>query len=68
MVEGDSPLRLNGGDAEMTDVMDGSCGPFVRLLAIPRFHETGEVLLLDSETLEVEVVKFGVFSGQEEKS
>ena len=52
----------------MTDIMDGSGGPLVRLLAIPKFHETGEVLLVDSETLDVEVVKFGVFSGQEDKS
>ncbi|EEQ33334.1 DNA polymerase delta small subunit Cdc1 [Microsporum canis] len=31
----------------------------VRLIALPKFHETGEIVLLDSETLAVEVVKFG---------
>ena len=33
----------------------------VRLLALPQFYETGELVLVDAETLEVEVVKFGVF-------
>lgn len=42
-------------------------GPKVRLLAIPRFSQTGELLLVDSETLEVEVVRFGAFSGREDK-
>ncbi|KAF3481617.1 DNA polymerase subunit delta-2 [Arthroderma uncinatum] len=32
----------------------------VRLIALPKFHETGEIVLLDAETLSVEVVKFGV--------
>lgn len=30
----------------------------VRLLALPKFSETGELVLLDSETLEVEVIRF----------
>lgn len=70
-MEGDSPLKLNGTDAEMTDVMDqepsssSSSSPRVRLLAVPRFSETGELVLVDSETLEVEVVRFGVFRGNE---
>ncbi|RMJ25162.1 hypothetical protein PHISP_03953 [Aspergillus sp. HF37] len=67
VVEGDSPLKLNGTDAEMTDIMETTSGPRVRLLAIPRFHETGELLLVDSESLEVEVVRFGAFRGQEER-
>jgi DNA polymerase delta subunit 2 len=66
-VEGDSPLKLNGTDAEMTDIMEATSGPRVRLLAIPKFHETGELLLVDSESLEVEVVSFGAFRGQEER-
>lgn len=41
--------------------------PTVRLLSIPKFQETGELVLVDTETLEVEVVKFGAFAGQEEK-
>lgn len=64
VVEGDSPLKLDGGDTEMTDVMeDETSGPRVRLLAIPRFCETGELVLVDAETLEVEVVRFGVYGG-----
>lgn len=39
----------------------------VRLLSIPKFHETGELVLLDTETLETEVIKFGAFAGGEEK-
>lgn len=66
VIEGDIPLRLDGGDTEMTDAGETSI-PRVRLLSLPRFKETGELILVDSETLEVEVVKFGVFKGQEEK-
>lgn len=41
-------------------VVEGPQGQRVRLITIPRFHETGELLLLDSETLDVEVVKFDI--------
>jgi DNA polymerase delta subunit 2 len=51
----------------MMDTADGSDTPRVRLLAIPKFSQTGELILVDSETLEVEVVRFGVFKGQEEQ-
>lgn len=51
----------------MTDAADDASVPRVRLLAIPRFKETGELILVDSETLEVEVIQFGVFAGQEEE-
>lgn len=40
--------------------------PRVRILTIPRFSETGELVLLDTETLEVEVVKFGTWQSVEE--
>ncbi|KIW83014.1 hypothetical protein Z517_02257 [Fonsecaea pedrosoi CBS 271.37] len=43
-----------------TTVIDGPDGQQVRLIAIPRFHETGELVLVDSETLEVEVVRFDI--------
>lgn len=66
MIEGDVPLRLDG-DTEMMDTSDGSNVPRVRLLTIPKFNETGELVLVDTETLEVEVVRFGVFKGQEEQ-
>ncbi|RHZ50145.1 DNA-directed DNA polymerase delta subunit POL31, partial [Aspergillus thermomutatus] len=53
VLEGDSPLQLNGADAEMTDAADNT-GARVRLLSIPKFNETGQLILVDSETLEVE--------------
>ncbi|KEF53671.1 DNA polymerase delta subunit 2 [Exophiala aquamarina CBS 119918] len=43
-----------------TCVIDGPGGERVRLITIPSFSETGELVLLDSETLEVEIVKFDV--------
>ncbi|KAJ5734383.1 DNA polymerase III subunit [Penicillium malachiteum] len=66
VIDGDISLRLDGGDTEMTD-SDETSIPRVRLLSIPRFKDTGELILVDSETLEVEVIRFGVFAGQEEK-
>ncbi|PKY02107.1 DNA polymerase delta subunit 2 [Aspergillus campestris IBT 28561] len=66
VIEGDSPLKLNG-DVEMTDADEPSGGPRVRLLSVPRFRETGELVLVDAETLEVEVVQIGTFAGKEEK-
>lgn len=67
MIEGDVPLRLDGGDTEMADSARGESAPRVRLLSLPRFKDNGELILVDTETLEVEVVRFGVFGGQEEK-
>lgn len=46
---------------------DGSDVPGVRVLALPKFNETGQLILVDTETLEVEVVRFEVFKGQEEQ-
>lgn len=51
----------------MTDADGSSGGPRVRLLSVPRFRETGELVLVDAETLEVEVVQMGIFAGEEEK-
>ncbi|KAJ5142909.1 DNA polymerase alpha/epsilon subunit B [Penicillium bovifimosum] len=65
-IEGDVPLRLDG-DIDMMDAADGPDAPRVRLLALPKFSETGELILVDTETLEVEVVRFEVFKGQEEQ-
>ncbi|KAB8203218.1 DNA polymerase alpha/epsilon subunit B-domain-containing protein [Aspergillus parasiticus] len=67
VIEGDAPLKLNGTDTEMTGTDDNISGPRVRLLSIPTFKETGELVLVDAETLEVEVVKFGTYAGQQEK-
>lgn len=44
-----------------TSVIEGSNGQQVTLIAVPKFRETGELVLLDAETLEVEVIKFQVF-------
>jgi DNA polymerase delta subunit 2 len=66
VIEGDSPLKL-GEDIEMGGTEEEAPLPTVRLISIPKFRETGELILVDTETLEVEVVKFGAFEGQEEK-
>ncbi|KAL4929946.1 DNA-directed DNA polymerase delta subunit POL31 [Aspergillus undulatus] len=66
IVEGDPPLKLNGEDTDMCGTDDASI-PTVRLISIPKFRETGELVLVDTETLEVELVRFGAFAGREEK-
>ncbi|KAF4555351.1 DNA polymerase delta small subunit-like protein [Elsinoe fawcettii] len=47
-----------------TDVVEGPNGQAVRLIAVPKFKGTGEIILLDTETLEPEVVKFEVFGAE----
>jgi DNA polymerase delta subunit 2 len=66
IIEGDAPLKLSGEDTEMGGTEEGSSYPTVRLVSIPKFRESGELVLVDTETLEVEVVKFGTFAGKEE--
>ncbi|KAJ6104449.1 hypothetical protein N7523_010769 [Penicillium sp. IBT 18751x] len=66
MIESEIPLRLDGGDTEMTDSPSGTAAR-VRLISIPKFMETGELILVDTETLDVELIRFGTFAGQEEK-
>ena len=46
-----------------TVMVDGPDGQKVRLIAVPKFSETGQIVLVDSETLEVEVVKIELFDG-----
>jgi DNA polymerase delta subunit 2 len=43
--------------------VEGPLGQIVRAIAVPEFSKTGEVVLLDLETLETEVVKVGIFEG-----
>ena len=43
-----------------TAVIEGPDGQTVRLIAVPRFTETAEIVLVDSETLEASVVRFTV--------
>ena len=50
-----------------TAMTDDTSTQRVRVLSIPKFHETGELVLVDTESLEVEVVKFGAFAGREER-
>ncbi len=45
-----------------TAIIEGPQGQSVRLIAVPKFKETGEVLLLDLDTLDVEMVKFEIFN------
>jgi DNA polymerase delta subunit 2 len=42
-----------------TTVIEGPAGQQVRLIAVPAFKETGTLVLLDAETLEVETITFG---------
>lgn len=49
-----------------TRVVEGPNGENVRIVAVPRFKDTGEVVLVDGETLEVEVLKFGILGKAEE--
>jgi DNA polymerase II small subunit/DNA polymerase delta subunit B len=45
-------------------VIEGPDGQMVRLIAVPRFSETGEVVLVGTETLEVERVIIDVFDSK----
>ena len=42
-------------------VIDGPEGQNVRLVSVPKFKETAEVVIMDMETLEVESVRFDIF-------
>jgi DNA polymerase delta subunit 2 len=44
-----------------TTMIEGPDGQTVRLIAVPQFKETGELVLLDLNDLSTEVVKFDVF-------
>jgi len=43
-----------------TKIIKGPNGQEVRLLCVPSFHNTGAIVLLDSETSEVETVSIGM--------
>lgn len=47
-----------------TKVIDGPAGQMVRIIAVPKFKETGEILLLHTDTLDVEVMKFQVLGDE----
>ncbi|KAH0536357.1 hypothetical protein GP486_008885, partial [Trichoglossum hirsutum] len=44
-----------------TTLISGPAGQTVRLIAVPRFKDSGEGVLLDMETLDVECVRFDIF-------
>ena len=46
-----------------SSVIEGSQGQMVRMIAVPSFRETGEVVVMDLESLECEVVKFEIVGG-----
>lgn len=45
-------------------VIEGPAGQMVRLISVPSFADTGEVVLVDMETLDVEVVRIEVVADQ----
>ena len=47
-----------------TCVVEGPVGQQVRIIAVPKFSETGEMVLLDVETLVPEVVRFEIFENE----
>jgi DNA polymerase delta subunit 2 len=54
------------GNQEVFDtrVIEGDEGQSVRLISLPKFKETAQIAVVDLETLDVEVVEFGI-AGQE---
>ncbi|KAL9116828.1 MAG: hypothetical protein Q9187_006644 [Circinaria calcarea] len=65
----DDPFVINecphvyfvGGQPKFeTTVIEGPVGQQVTLIAVPKFKETGDMVLLDTDTLGVEVVKFDI--------
>lgn len=49
-----------------TTVIEGPLGQHVRLVAVPKFRETGTLVLLDAETLAVERIQFQVLDSIQE--
>jgi DNA polymerase delta subunit 2 len=49
-----------------TTMIDSPAGQQVRLITLPRFHDTGELVLLHVDTLEVEIVKFDIHNHNHE--
>ena len=46
-----------------TAVIEGPQGQMVRLVAVPKFNQTWEVVVVDLETLAPEIVRIEVFEG-----
>ena len=43
-----------------TSIIEGPLQQTVRLITLPKFKETGEIVILDLDTLEPEVIRFDV--------
>lgn len=43
-----------------TSLLEGEDGQQVRVVLIPKFSETGQIIVVDLDTLDVEVVKFSL--------
>ena len=47
-----------------TALIEGPAGQQVRIITLPKFKDTGEIVLLDTATLEVELVKIEIHDSQ----
>ena len=47
-----------------TKVIEGPAGQSVRIISVPKFKETGTLVLLDAETLDVECIRFKIHDGE----
>ncbi len=65
LADGECPhVYFVGNQKEFgTSIVEGIQGQRVRCVSVPRFSERGEVVIVDLETLGVEIVKFEVFDG-----
>lgn len=66
VVEGSEPVARPENETEMVDTDNAidetsKNNARVRLISLPRFRQTGELVLLDADTLDVEIVRFGAF-------
>lgn len=43
-----------------TSLLEGGDGQQVRVILIPRFSETGQIVVVDLDTLDVEIVMFSL--------
>ena len=58
MVEGSRPSPL--GVIDWLTMGVGNDGQQVRIILVPRFDKTGEIVVVDLESLEPELVRFSV--------
>lgn len=59
---GDGHDKRNDEEKEGEDGDEGEDeGKMIRLIAVPRFKETGQIVLLDLATLEVEMLQIEIF-------